>query len=58
MSRRFIEVFASIYLCERKNSRMKYVKSTYRSSVSDMHLKSVLMTVSTTLDKVLLGKHQ
>jgi hypothetical protein len=42
---------------------MKYVKSMYRSSLSDMHLKSILilMTGSTKLeprlDKILLGKN-
>jgi hypothetical protein len=42
---------------------MKHVKSMYRTSLSDMHLKSILMTVSTKIvphlvDKILLGKHQ
>jgi hypothetical protein len=36
-SRRFISVSgSSTYLCK-KNSRMKCVKSTYTSSLSDMH---------------------
>jgi hypothetical protein len=41
---------------------MKYVKSTYRTSVSYMRLKSVLMALSTKFepqqDKIVLGKHQ
>jgi hypothetical protein len=41
---------------------MKYVKSTYRPSLYDIHLESILMTVSTKheshLDKILLGKNQ
>jgi hypothetical protein len=45
-----------------KNSNMIYVKSAYTSSPSDMHLKSILMTVITKLkpylDTVLLGEHQ
>jgi hypothetical protein len=39
---------------------MKYVKSTYRSSLSDMHL--VLVTISAKLEpqlyRMLLGKYQ
>jgi hypothetical protein len=54
-------LLVSTYLCERINSKVKYVKSSYRSSVSDMVLKSILMIVNTKhelqLDKLLLGKH-
>jgi hypothetical protein len=34
-----ISVFTSSYLCERAFCKMKYVNSTYRSSLSDMHVK-------------------
>jgi hypothetical protein len=40
-------------------SKMEYVKSKYTSSLSDMHLKSNLMTLSEPhVAKILLGKHQ
>jgi hypothetical protein len=46
---------------EKAVSKIKYIKSTNTSSLSDIHLKSI-MTVSikleAQLDKLLLGKHQ
>jgi hypothetical protein len=39
-------------------SKMKYVKSTYTPSVSDMHLKVNINDSNTKLDKILLGKNQ
>lgn len=38
-----ISVFGSIYLCEKTFSNLKYVKSHYRSMLTDEHLQSFLM---------------
>jgi hypothetical protein len=50
VTRGFISVFASTYLCEKYFfSKINYVNSTYMSSLSDMRLKSILMTINTKL---------
>jgi len=38
-ARGFISVFGSTYLCEKTFSEMKYVKSQYRSALTDEHLQ-------------------
>jgi hypothetical protein len=49
----FISLFAGIYLWEQKKkiSKMKYVNSTYKSFLPDMHVKSISVTVSQSLEK-------
>jgi hypothetical protein len=51
-------MFASTYSYEKTIHKFKYDKS----SAADMHLKLLLMTVSTKLEpqleKIILGKHQ
>jgi hypothetical protein len=46
----FISVFGSTYLCEKTFSRMKYVKSPYRSALTDEHLQLILMIRSTNFE--------
>lgn len=41
-ARGMFSVFGSTYVCELTFSKVKYVKSKYRSSLSDEHLKSIL----------------
>jgi hypothetical protein len=49
-ARGFISVFGSTYLCEKTFSGMKYVKSPYRSALTDEHLQSILMIGSTNFE--------
>ena len=57
-----ISVFGTTYLCEKTFSKMKYIKSCYRSSLSDEHLESLLMIGSTNfepqLDKIISARNQ
>ena len=50
------------YLCEKTFSKMKYVKSCYRSAYSDEHLESLLVIRTTNLEpqlnKIISGKKQ
>jgi hypothetical protein len=63
LSRGFIEVFVSTYLCAKKEKKKEicYVH-IYRTFLSDVPLKSVLTTINikleSQLDKILLEKHQ
>ena len=41
---KFISVFASIYLCEKTFSKIKYTKSCYRSQLSDEHVNALVVT--------------
>ena len=43
----FATLFGSTYICEQVFSRMKYVKSKYRTRLTDLHLKSVLRCSTT-----------
>lgn len=49
-ARGMFSVFGSTYLCEQTFSKMKYVKSKYRSSLSDEHLKSMLIIGTSKFD--------
>lgn len=49
-ARGMFSVFGSTYLCEQTFSKMKYVKSKYRSSLSDEHLKAVLIIGTSKFD--------
>ncbi|XP_033606233.1 general transcription factor II-I repeat domain-containing protein 2 isoform X2 [Cryptotermes secundus] len=49
-ARGLISVFGSTYLCEKTFSKMKYVKSQYRSALTDEHLQSIMMIGSTIFD--------
>ncbi|XP_023724818.1 general transcription factor II-I repeat domain-containing protein 2 [Cryptotermes secundus] len=49
-ARGLISVFGSTYLCEKTFSKMKYVKSQYRSALTDEHLQSIMMIGSTNFD--------
>ena len=57
-----ISVFGTTYLCEKTFSKMKYVKSCYRSALSDEHLESLLVIGTTNfepqLNKIISGKKQ
>ncbi|MBN3322180.1 GTD2A protein, partial [Atractosteus spatula] len=46
-ARGMISVFASTYLCEQTFSKMKYVKPKYRTSLTDEHLKQILILGAT-----------
>ena len=49
-ARGLISVFDSTYLCEKTFSKMKYVKSQYRSALTHEHLQSIMMIGSTNFD--------
>lgn len=49
-ARAMFSLFGSTYLCEQTFSKMKYVKSKYRSSLSDEHLKSILIIGTSKFD--------
>lgn len=59
-ARAMFSLFGSTYKCEQTFSKMKFVKSKYRSSLSDEHLKSILMIGTTKFDpkwaEILSGK--
>lgn len=38
----YTSIFATTYLCEQTFSKLKYIKSKYRSAMSDEHLESIL----------------
>lgn len=42
-ARGMFSAFGSTYLCEQTFSKMKYIKSKYRTALSDKHLKSILL---------------
>ncbi|XP_025406820.1 general transcription factor II-I repeat domain-containing protein 2B-like, partial [Sipha flava] len=42
-AREIISIFSSTYLCEQTFSKMKYVKSKYRTNLSDEHLQATLL---------------
>ncbi|XP_066477822.1 general transcription factor II-I repeat domain-containing protein 2A-like [Tiliqua scincoides] len=44
-----LSIFGTTYLCKQIFSRMKYVKSKYRSTLTDEHLKSLLIIGSSKL---------
>jgi len=46
----YISVFGSTYQCERTFSKMKYLKSQYRSVLTDDHLQTSLMIGSTNFE--------
>jgi hypothetical protein len=49
-ARGFISVFGRTYQCERTFSKMKYVKSQYRSLLTDDHLRTTLMIGNTNFE--------
>jgi len=53
----FISVYGTTYLCEKTFSKMKYIKSCYRSQLSNEHLNALLVIGTThfepQLDKIL-----
>lgn len=49
-ARGLISIFGTTYMCEKTFSKMKYVKSNYRSNLSDEHLESILIIGSTKFD--------
>ncbi|CAM5083675.1 unnamed protein product [Eretmochelys imbricata] len=57
-----MSVFGTTYVCEKTFEMMKYVKSNYRSTLSDEHVQSILMIGNTNfesqLNAVLSEKHQ
>lgn len=46
-ARTMISVFGSTYVCELAFSKMNYIKSKFRSSLTDEPLKSLLMIGAT-----------
>jgi len=58
----YISVFATTYLCEQTFSKMKYIKSKYRSAMTDKHLESILKigtsNIQPQFDRILAEKHQ
>ncbi|KAL4142782.1 hypothetical protein QTP88_005187 [Uroleucon formosanum] len=58
----YISVFATTYLCEQTFSKMKYIKSKYRSAMTDKHLESILKigtsNIQPQFDQILAEKHQ
>lgn len=42
-----ISMFNSTYLCEQTFSKMKFVKSMYRTNLSDNHLQATLLIGTT-----------
>jgi hypothetical protein len=58
----YISVFATTYLCEQTFSKMKYIKSKYRSTMTDKHLESILKigtsNIQPQFDRILAEKHQ
>lgn len=59
-ARAIFSLFGSTYKCEQTFSKMKFVKSKYRSSLLDEHLKSILMIGTIKFDpkmaEILSGK--
>ncbi|XP_025409478.1 general transcription factor II-I repeat domain-containing protein 2B-like [Sipha flava] len=49
-AREIISIFSSTYLCEQTFSKMKYVKSKYRTNLSDEHLQATLLIGTTKFD--------
>lgn len=47
---RILSLFGSTYLCEQVFSRMGYTKNTYRTTMTDDHLKAVLRVATTKLE--------
>lgn len=60
LARTYISLFGSTYRCEQTFSSMKYVKSKYKSRLSDGHLKDILTirhsSFKPELDKILNEK--
>ncbi|KAI5150109.1 hypothetical protein ENBRE01_1306 [Enteropsectra breve] len=58
----FISIFGSTYLCEQTFSKMKYVKSQYRSTLTDENLQTTLKVGCTNFeidyDKILSERSQ
>lgn len=46
-ARNMVSVFGSTYVCEQAFSKMNFIKSKFRSSLTDEHLKSLLMIGTT-----------
>ncbi|XP_025417996.1 general transcription factor II-I repeat domain-containing protein 2A-like [Sipha flava] len=59
---KYISVFATTYLCKQTFSKMKYIKSKYRSAMTDKHLESILKigtsNIQPQFDRILAEKHQ
>ncbi|CAM1327244.1 Uncharacterised protein r2_g3626 [Pycnogonum litorale] len=55
-------VFGTTYVCEQTFSKMKYVKSTHRTRLTDEHLKAILMVGCSNhkanIDDILKAKRQ
>jgi hypothetical protein len=49
-AREIMSIFSSTYFYEHKFSKMKYVKSKYRTNLSDEHLQATLLIGTTKLD--------
>jgi len=49
-AREMMSIFSSTYLCEQTFSKMKYVKSKYRTNLSDEHLQATLLIGTTKFD--------
>jgi oligoribonuclease NrnB/cAMP/cGMP phosphodiesterase (DHH superfamily) len=49
-AREMMSIFSSKYLCEQTFSKMKYVKSKYRTNLSDEHLQATLLIGTTKFD--------
>lgn len=58
----YISVFSTTYLCEQTFSKMKYIKSKYRSAMTDKHLESILKigtsNIQPQFDRILAEKRQ
>jgi hypothetical protein len=49
-TREMISIFSSTYLCEQMFSKMKYVKSKYRTNLNYEHLQATLLFGTTNVD--------
>jgi len=50
IAREMISIFSPAYLCEQTFSKTKYVKSKYRTNLSDEHLQATLLIETTKFD--------
>jgi hypothetical protein len=50
-TREIISIFSSMYLCEQTFSKMKYIKSKYRTNFSDERLQATLLIGTTKFDE-------
>lgn len=49
-ARKILSIFSSTYLCKQTFSKMKYVKSKYRTNISDEHSQATLLIKTTKFD--------